>query len=515
MKRNIFLSTSFFLLLAFSLLLPSCLEDLPENTPVSPGQSLRIRVDDSGFTPVSQTRAQETDYQTVFTAGDQIGVFAVKGSEILPGINNLCLTATASSSGELTWAQDAGSNVELFTDVTYYAYYPWQGSLTGNLVPTANNAADFFANVITNWTPAADQSDYAKYTAQDLMIADGSLSGKNLTFSMAHQMSLVVIELPRTKYTFNNTPAIPEYIIDAPDMELQFKPCFISAGNYRYLVNASNELSGSYTNAGNTNVSWAFTPSASAGNFKIYKVDGGNNTTIAKSHTLQMGDFFMKDGSLVGKDVSLTPNQKAACIGIVLKAGKDDAGDWKDDCVYKQKDGITPMPTIHGYVLALNEANGGNACIWSPSEPERSVIYIVDGVDMMNREETTGFYGYKNTQAIILFNREQNGTLSSAFPAAYYATDYETSSAAPAASSGWFLPSAGQCLYWNHNLVALLTLVQAVTGNGAFSWNESWASSEYGSYGDTAGCMKFEQEVDNGYHSLKYVELNVRSCLAF
>lgn len=299
MKRNILLNTSFFLLLAFGLFLPSCSEEFPGNDPVSAGQTIRICVDDSGYSPAPpQTRASEENLKTVFTAGDKIGVFAVQDGEIKVDVKNICLTASTDN-GSLVWQSDDG--LSMYPDATYYAYYPWQDNLTGELVPTAGNADDFFANVITAWSPADDQSDYTNYTAQDLMIAQGSLSNKKLTFSMAHQMSLVVIELPKANLKLSNDESYT-WISDIPDMRFEFNPCRMSDGTYRYLVkpSASDGLSGSYINGSNAEVTWTVTPSVSGGKYKTYKVDGGSSTIIDKPYTLQAGDFFMKDGSLVG-----------------------------------------------------------------------------------------------------------------------------------------------------------------------------------------------------------------------
>ena len=54
----------------------------------------------------------------------------------------------------------------------------------------------------------------------------------------------------------------------------------------------------------------------------------------------QVGDFYCKNNSnegylIPGEIASLTADQQAACLGIVLKVGKDDSGDWKDEDIYK------------------------------------------------------------------------------------------------------------------------------------------------------------------------------------
>lgn len=242
---------------------------------------------------------------------------------------------------------------------------------------------------------------------------------------------------------------------------------------------------------------------------------------------LKSGDYYYSDGTTSdgghreytdGTKVTLpimpvlldANGKERTVIGIVMKVGKDgDGSDWKDDCTYKQKDGTTPMNDIQGYVLALYDANGGATCEWG------SYLTKVDHTDM-NREQNIGFYGYKNTQAIIGFNNGKSGTLSSAFPATYYATvGYEASYPAPSNSSGWFLPSAGQCKYWLNNKDALLASVRKATGDSGYSWKSLyWSSSEYSDYPtNRAWCVSFYGGNVGYDHKDSYDY--VRSCLAF
>lgn len=44
-------------------------------------------------------------------------------------------------------------------------------------------------------------------------------------------------------------------------------------------------------------------------------------------HVLQAGDFYMNDGSIVGKDAALTEEQKAKCIGIVFQTDVNRIGE--------------------------------------------------------------------------------------------------------------------------------------------------------------------------------------------
>ena len=212
------------------------------------------------------------------------------------------------------------------------------------------------------------------------------------------------------------------------------------------------------------------------------------------------GDFYFSDGSFADKSTRLTDVQKAACIGVVLKKGRDDSGDWADNGNYTMKDGTTLMPEVHGYVLALHDAN--ERCQWGNYETEV-------GCD---RNLYTGFNGYSSTQTIVAFNKDKNWNLQEAFPAAYHAVNYETVCSAPANTSGWFLPSCGQCRYWLNNRDVILRSIQNAGGDG---WkNYYWSSSE--DRYDPAYCARYVF-VRGGFMDWSYKHLgnSVRACLAF
>lgn len=171
-------------------------------------------------------------------------------------------------------------------------------------------------------------------------------------------------------------------------------------------------------------------------------------------------------------------------IGIVLKAGRDGVGsNWKDDCDYKLKGTTNPMTDIHGYVLGLYDAKDehGNTVTLQWGSYHTKVAHAD-----MNREQNTGFYGYKNTNAIKAFAEQNGKTLQADFPATYYATKaYDDSYPAPANSSGWFLPSAGQGKYWLDNRDVILASARKATGNFGYNWQTYyWSSSEYYSNSD-------------------------------
>lgn len=461
--------------------LTACSGDDLEGSPGYDGQQYSISVTDGGYTSASDgihTKAVEQGYRTVFTAGDQIGVFAVKNGEIITEVNNLCLTA-ADESGNLVW-KDTGSNHLLrYTGATYYAYYPYQTTLTGSLNPVATDAATFFDDVITNWTPDKDQGTYAKYTAQDLMVAKGTTSGNGITFAMAHQMTLAVIQSPKIKYSFSNSsPAIADYTTDHICMDFDgYIPYRMNDGAYRYLVRpgSTDMLTGGYTTPSGVAKGWEITPTiASAGNYKTYAIDGGQQLSVS-GYTLQVGDFMMKDGSLVMKGTSLTDAQKANCIGIVFSVGHNanDKSDYSATGIGEAR--------CRGYVIALTDAKSNNFCKWGVYNQELGLYKDAGGNPISNLyDPQLDWNGYSYTQSIITAaggESNLNGTMVTGYPATYYAVvSYRNAVPAPASSSGWFLPAIGQLKSVFDNR-GLLDYVSA--GGKNFVVDNYWSSSEY------------------------------------
>ena len=487
MKRNL-LHTIW--VAAAVLLAASCeREELP-GVGADGTQTLAITVTDGGYAPadrdggspagVPQTRAVENGYITKFTAGDACGLYIVRGGKVVYG--NVKLTATAATDGTLTWQPEAGVTLAGgFNGEAYYLYYPYQEDADmkdqTDASATGNDAA-FFDPLITGWIPKADQSKYAEgYTASDLMTATGTAtkdgSTLKLSFSMAHRMALAVIELPPgTKYVFTNTggSAIPDYTVptSADFTGSDAKPCCMADGSYRYIVNptaTAPEITGSYADG---KKEFTFTPSVATGSYKTYKIDGGTSATpLTIPYTMQIGDYFCSSDNASGWYIipkELAPTENDNCIGIVLKVGCDDSGDWADNGNYTLKGSTISMSKVHGYVLALRDANGG--CPWGSYGTE---VHC-------DRNETTGFNGYSSTQTIVAFNNAQGGALQDAFPAVYHATNYETVCSAPANTSGWFLPSGGQCRYWFNNRDVILRSIQNAGGDGWKDWY--WSSSE-------------------------------------
>ena len=514
--------------LVSAFLLTGCSEnELPgdENTDTN-HTIFAIEVSDGGYAPAAgekpDTRATENDYTTQFTAGDKIGVFAVKNGAIVDGVNNLCLVATAETDagdGSLVWKTEGGETPIIPASAAYYAYYPWQShdKIAGKVNALATGVDDFFADLVKNWAPSTNQGTYTDYTGSDLMIASGTPSGKSLSFSMQHKMALVVIDLPKTKYKLTNASGdVRDYTADgAPDTKFNgFTPYRMSDGTYRYLIKpaATEKLSGSYTNATSATAEWEFEASVTAGQYGKYAIDSG--TIIEKTHQLQAGDFFMKDGTLLGKGETPTEAQQAACIGIVYWVG-DITGE--DPLLKRDKPGC-----IHGLVVSLWDMpapdNGNVRMTWTYGGYEyvddwlRSTTWMGGNSrpdDFSSIQVTDKMQGYANTIAL----KEYNNYVESESEDGYGPEGnkrvkpvkgldaFQNSHPAPSNSSGWYWPSVYELQYvcwgqgnrqgikgWNE---ILNPQIQKVRGSNVFGTFGYWSSTEVSDNSNYAWWLNF------------------------
>ncbi|UBD68187.1 fimbrillin family protein [Bacteroides sp. BFG-257] len=265
------------------------LEDTSEMTIAS------LQVTLNGFRGRVDTRAQESGYQTSFTGEEQIGVFALKNSGNVILENNVPYKYNAAG----TW-QPANTNNQIHVygaGITYYAYYPYNGSM---------NDKKSVAEITSAFTPPADQSDYAKYTSADLMTGAGTLNGGTLAFSFTHAMSLIEIQINETSNS--DAPYDPAPVFYG------MAPWKMPDGIYRYLVRpgADAEVAFDYGPADNR---YAYQKSLAAADVKA-----GNYTRIAApfknfSMTLNTGSYVATTLGPVSKVIVNGNTYTATAVG--------------------------------------------------------------------------------------------------------------------------------------------------------------------------------------------------------
>lgn len=336
MKRKQFIYAALFICALFA---TSCSQD--ENTEMSQYElnQLHINITDMGISKIDdgKTRATTDDkYQTTFTDGDQIGLFAVKNGQIVDNIENVCLQYNATHK---VWMPAGGSlsyspNLE---GAVYHAYYPYKEDVTTSFQA---NASDPFAELANNWIVGSDLSK-ENYAKSDLMTgaAQAELSGKNYTLelTMKHRLAMVVIQLPTRTYKFTNTePTLSSYSIPASNPTFtvtkdgnateEITPYYEEKTDmYRLLINpvTAYTISGRFTSGENKKYDIEIT-GINEGTYAPYTIDGG---TQEITHELKIGDLYCSDGSLIPVDQldGLSQDEKDKAIGVVYHIGTTDA----------------------------------------------------------------------------------------------------------------------------------------------------------------------------------------------
>jgi len=410
--------------------------------------ALEINVSDNGY---RLSRTSEDNLTTTFIAGDRIGLFAVANGKVHPDMDNICLTAV-DNDGKLQWVTENNVVVKDLPGAIYYAYYPYTQSLNGITDATADNADDFFADIINNWRVNEDQSDYNDYTASDFMVAKGVLTDGTLSFGLSHKMALVRIILPTVSYVFTNTPAIAPYNIKSSKniSFTDFKPLSESAGEYRVLVNPvaqSLNLSGKYEWE-NEGRQWKVEANPVRGAVNTYTIDSEKSKIM--THELNVGDYFLGDGSLLSKNADPTEVSMSNVVGIVYTISTDRIGSAEKEAL----GGVA-----HGSVMAINDVKKPYPVgAWSLTAYDETEIGIPNTVGTTSQETADLFDESVSGYAVLKAIREKRAT---EFAAGNYEmlqglNDFGNTTEGYenlcTCTTGWYMPTAGQWIDIVRNL---------------------------------------------------------------
>lgn len=225
-----------------------------------------------------------------------------------------------------------------------------------------------------------------------------------------------------------------------------------------------------------------YTVTVNSGSIEVSAVTGASWTTNAYAGILvttyydgtetdpKPGDYYYSDGTWsdgglrkFGADNSMEwanplpePVSSKTVIGIVFFGGhnSNDRSDYTDSSINQEK--------CHGYVVSLTDA-GTEKYEWSTDISEFS----------MTMTDISDWSGYSNQQIISL----RNGNLNN-YPGFKICNEFGqgTVLAAPAGTSGWYLPTCGQLLFIaEHNTLA--TIISKANGT-AFQSETYWTSTE-------------------------------------
>lgn len=205
------------------------------------------------------------------------------------------------------------------------------------------------------------------------------------------------------------------------------------------------------------------------------RMENSNASAILSSslNAPLVGDYYYSDGTW-SSELQSGKN----CVGIVFKinAGANDIIG-----IYNK---FFTGEGIHGYVVALTDANSGNTCNWGTREVDTPLTDV-------NNSNETAYTGYSDTKTII--DTYQSADTWGDYAAFSSVVAYRSSVPAPASSSGWYLPSLAQ-LGDVYTALASIKENLASAGNAFQTNNDSryWTSSE---------------KTNNGYDSW-YVKMN-------
>ena len=444
---------------ALILMLAACTSDaLDELPPVGTdpdARPLTITVSDGGMYATGQTRAQERGYSTVFTEGDRIGLYVVKDGTL--EVKNLCLTLQGGK-----WTLPAGTSQLLYSpDRSYHAYYPYRDDrdLIGGVSP---GDKDFFKTVVNYWLVETDQSTYAQYTASDLMTARGVYSNHTLSFAMEHRMSLLILQVPATKYTYTEK-------IDGREISKSYYryTAVISENSYwqenpctaRLLVNTKNPTilrPGPYKyyykgNRETFNFKYSQL-NLQPGKYTVHKV-GDNEAGKEEFRPLAAGDYYMQDGSILpGDEISkLSRDERKSCLGVVFWVGEIEGIHWtQTGRLEGDRLLMRDHPEcVHGMVVAMHDASQevkwaiGKGAAESTYAWAKSFNDFTPGeqADWEEIRKSDLYFGYYRFRLMALYGSRHDDTT---FPARNAIATYANSHPAPAGSSGWFLPGENE-----------------------------------------------------------------------
>ena len=417
---------------------------------------LTITVSDGGMYATGQTRAQERGYSTVFTEGDCIGLYVVKDGTL--EVKNLCLTLQGGK-----WTLPAGASQLFYSpDKSYHAYYPYRkdGDLNGKVLP---GDEDFFKSVVKLWFVNRDQSTYAQYTASDLMTARGVYNNHTLSFAMEHRMSLFILQVPATKYTYTEkidgqeisksyyrytavisensywqeNPYTARLLVNTKSLAL------LDPGPYKYYYDGTEEtFNFKYPQL-----------KLQPGKYTVHQVDDSKVTEVFRS--LKAGDYYMQDGSILPGDEDVKPFRdelRKSCLGVVFWVGEIEGMHWTRTGD-KAGDRLLMRDhpeCVHGMVVAMRDASSQEVK-WATGKGATEGIYewaesfkdFTSGeqADWEEIQKSDLSFGYCSSRLMALYGSRNSDTT---FPVYDAIATYATARPAPTGSSGWFLPGKNE-----------------------------------------------------------------------
>lgn len=456
--KNYFAKSSVALMVV-SAALASCTQEEIVQNDVPTRQALNISVNTQDFVSEDGSRATtgiDAERTTAFADGDEMGMYVISSDGTV-----ICNNEKFVYDGS---AWKAANELYYWKNADYIVYYPYDESLTVESILDVDDTASseetdpseemtIVDALKAKFAESADfytQNTAEAYEKADLMLAEvPKPADGNIRFELAHQFSMVEINVPVRKYVTSEAQGSFEYTApvslnwDTP-LTIDGKavtPYSTGKGSFRFIVPSATDLEltlnghlvydeGIPVNFGSSTESQSI--NLTSGTCKVYNVtyDGVENKVVPRD--LEVGDYYYSDGSIYpygnqkdGND--LTTPVKNGCIGVIFEVGT----------------GVPNTSWTHGSVLALKSLGQAK---WSANEctVEGNVIETLSA-------DATIKSGYEVTQALV----QMEGFLwNDAANLAYNFGKGEEDSqyAAPVSSSGWYLPSIADWIAVIQNL---------------------------------------------------------------
>ena len=443
MKTNIFKSSIMALAMVASF--SACTQDELGTEATTSEDALNVIAYSNDFVSSdTESRVTNTEYTTSFEKDDEIGIFVVRDGQAL--LSNMKMTLGNDNS----WKDENSKPLYYYKDADYIAYYPYTEGLT------ATSESDIVKTFTEKLT--ADQGTAEAYRNADLMSvtvpAASVVRGGNISFNMAHKMSMIELKIPVRRYTTEEGENGYNYSVPTKiELEINNKavtPYTFADGVYRCIVAASSEtpvtVKGCFydgntpvyfpkATAENADPSESVTPNA--GTYKCLNIKYSGISEDVVERPIEVGDYFYEDGNIYPygnqSDNDLSTPPSAGCVGVVFSTSTSTTD---------QGHGWT-----HGYVMALN--NTGTSIVHWKNANTADADY--DSFDINNDSKDASFQpminyldGYTSSKKITDSSNE------AIHPAVFAAKNYNVT--IPETTSGWYLPSMGQFAAFVNNI---------------------------------------------------------------
>lgn len=443
----------------------------PENPEQTEGELLHLRVSDAGYLDAGTgSRATDSGLTTTFEDGDKIGLFVVNNENEV-----LYANVPYTKSGE-EWTASQNVRTKGYP-VRVFAYYPYveDDKIIGKINNEAQDASAFFKTYIDG-LDITDQSTPELYRQADVMacmveIEDKDAARKKLTLTMNHLMGLLVIDFPeevtltKVKHYLKGDNSFSWLVeketscpFESEDEKLSIQALHEEKG-YRYICKSNKAISfsGAFTTYGSGKSYSVSDATVSAGSCKTYRIFVNAFEPVSPAlveYAPQVGDFYMKDGSVLS---SISEGDKNNCVGIVCWVPTEDDSLGKHNASWLE----THPNCTHGLVVGLKHIQTQ----WGIVGEQTNIIDYRD----------KGFVGFENTQRLILER-----------PTYPVVSTYRTLKVPLLTNrnSDWYIPSIDEMLtlHYNYTLVSQILVELGTSFADPLNQASGWSSGEQNAY---------------------------------